>query len=314
MTKRRLLSIFVVVLAIALFGIRKFNSGCKCDESPDLTNKVVIITGGNSGIGYETSLGLARRKAHVIIACRDLVQGNQVAKEISQLTGNQKIETMKLDLASLKSVRAFAAEYQKKNLPIHILILNAGLWMGNNRTLTEDGLEMTFGVNHLAHFLLTNLLLPQIKQGKARVVVVSSNLHHSGVLEFDNLQGEKTYASFQGYCNSKLANVAFSNELNRQLEGSGATSISLHPGVIRTQLHRENGPLFDAIYKVLGLFLKNPEEGAQTTLAASVSHKFEGKGGFYLKECDIAPSNPIAEDKEVAKRLWDVSKSLVGSQ
>jgi len=307
------LSIFVVVLAISLFGLKKFNSGCKCDESPDLTNKVVVITGGNAGIGYETSLGLAKRNAHIIIACRDLTQGNQIAKKISQLTGNQKVEAMKLDLASLKSIHAFATEYQQKNLPIHILILNAGVWMSKNRTLTEDGFEMTFGVNHLGHFLLTNLLMPQIKQGKARVVVVSSNLHQNGVLEFDNLQSEKTYpGGFQAYSNSKLANVVFSNELNRQLEGTGATSVSLHPGVISTQLHREEGPIFVGLYNVVGFFLKNQEDGAQTTLTASVSKKFEGKGGVYLRECDVAPPNPIAEDKEVMKKLWDVSKSLVG--
>jgi len=245
----------VVVLSIALFGLRQWNAGCKCTEEPDLSNKVAIVTGGNSGIGYETSLGLAKRKAHVIIACRDLAQGTGVAKKISQLTG-AKVEAMQLDLASLKSVRTFASEYQKKSLPINILILNAGAWMGSTRTFTEDGFENTFGVNHLGHFLLTNLFLPQIKKDKARVVTVSSGLHLQGVMNFSNLQSELSYTPFAAYCNSKLANVLFSNELNRELEGTGAIAISLHPGVIKTQLHREQIMLFDAVYSVIGMFLK----------------------------------------------------------
>jgi len=301
------------VVAIALFGLKQYNNGCHCDENPDLSNKIVIITGGNSGIGYETSLALARRKAHVIIACRDLPQCQITSKQISQLTSNPKVESMALNLASFKSIRQFASDFQRRSLPIHILINNAGVWMApGNRSFTEDGIEMTFGVNHLGHFLLTNLLLPQIKQGKARVVTVSSALHRNGVIDFENLQSEKSYGHMQTYSNSKLENVLFSNELNRLLDGTGAYATSLHPGVIRTQLHREMNDLMKMGYYVIGLFLKDVEFGAQTTIAASISKKFENKGGVYLAECEVAEPNPIALDKGVAKKLWEVSNKMVG--
>jgi len=306
------ISIVVLVIAILLYGLRVYNVGCRCNESPDLTNKVAIVTGGNAGIGYETSLGLAKRKAHVIIACRDLTSCSKTAQQISKESNNPKVEAMLLNLASLKSIRQFAENFQTRSLPIHILVLNAGVWMGDNKTFTDDGFEMTFGVNHLGHFYLTNLLLPQIKSGKARVVTVSSGLNNQGVLDFGNLQSEKSYGAFAAYCNSKLANVLFANQLSKELEGTGATSTSLHPGVIVTQLHRElSNPIFKKVYEFLGLFMKNSEEGAQTTLTAAVSKKFEGVSGVYLAECNIAKPNPIAEDKEAAKKLWEVSKVLL---
>jgi len=304
-------------VGISLFGLRQYLSGCRCYDEIDLTDKIIVITGGHSGIGYETSKGLAKKGATIIIASRDVQRGQEAAEKLKTETRNTKISVIPLDLASLASVRNFAAEFKRKNIPIDVLINNAGVWMGNDRKVTEDGFEMTFGVNHLGHFLLTNLLLEEIKAGKGRVITVSSGAHIMGTIDFDNLQLENNYSHMSAYANSKIANVLFANELARRLEGSGVVSLSIHPGVITTDLHRQQEqeyPLLMAIFyrTILKNVWKTQEEGAQTTITASISPKFKNQSGVYLAECDVAPAQPLASDKEVAKKLWEISEKLVG--
>jgi len=290
---------------------------CHCTDSVDLTNNIIVITGGHSGIGYETTRGLAKRGATIVIACRDLDRGQEAAEKIKADTQNKKISVMLLDLGSLASVRNFVAEFKAKGIPIHVLINNAGVWMGDERKTTSDGFEMTFGVNHLSHFLLTNLLLDEILAVKGRVITVSSGAHLRGTINFDDLQIEKNYTHFTAYSNSKLANVLFSNELARRLEGSGVVSHSLHPGVITTGLHREQDKaypilmalLYHTLLKYIG---KTQEAGAQTTITAAISPEFGSKTGLYLAECTAATTNPLALDKELAKKLWEESEKLVG--
>jgi len=282
-----------------------------------LKDKVIVITGGHSGIGYETTKGLAKRGAKIIIACRDVDRGEEAAEKIKLETKNGRILVMFLDLSSLDSVRHFVSEFKQKRIPLHVLINNAGVWMGDERKTTQDGFEMSFGVNHLGHFLLTNLLLDEIRAGKGRVVTVSSGMHLYGTIDFDDLQNEKNYGPRSAYANSKLANVLFANELARRLEGTGVISLSLHPGIIATGLHREQDKehallMFVFYHTILGQVGKTLEGGAQTTISAAISPKFEGKTGLYLAECDVAKTHPDALDKDIAKKLWEESEKLVG--
>lgn len=309
----RWISILVVIVAV-LFGLRQYNRGCYCSEDVDLRGKVVVITGGHSGIGYETTRGLAKRGATVYIGCKDVNKAKDVVHNISVETKNENLHLIQLNLASFDSIREFAKEFIKQNQPIHILINNAGVWMDEAKEKTVDGFEMTFGVNHLGHFLLTKLLMDKIKEaGNSRVVTLSSALHKNGEVDFDNLDSQKNYTAFGAYCNSKLMNILFSNELARRYGEFGVKTYSLHPGVIATGLHRAvDNPLFVFFYASIWGFLgKDVEHGAQTTITAAISKSLEDQTGVYLSECAVAEPLETAKDVQLAKKLWEVSEDLV---
>jgi len=281
-------------------------------QSVDLKGKVAFVTGANTGIGKETARALASKGATVFLACRDIQKAEAVAKEIKDSTKNEEVHVIQLDLSSLESVRACAQEFSSKNFPIHMLINNAGVMAVTSRKQTKDGFELQFGTNHLGHFLLTQLLLDRVKEGApSRIVNVSSRAHLRGHINFDDLQSEKSYSPWGAYSQSKLANVLHASELNRRLAGTGVTTNSLHPGVIPTELGRNNF-LADLFYKAGSLFMKSIEQGAATTVYAAVSPQLEGVGGKYFVDCN--EEEPIAEarDEAVASRLWEVSESLVG--
>jgi NAD(P)-dependent dehydrogenase (short-subunit alcohol dehydrogenase family) len=218
---------------------------------------------------------------------------------------------MLADFSALKNVRKLAADIRKKYKKIDVLINNAGGVFGK-RSLTADGFEWTFGVNHLAPFLLTNLLLPVLKKsGKARVVTVASMAHIMGRINFDDLMSEKKYADMTAYAQSKLSNILFASELARRLKGSKVTSNSLHPGVVHTRFANSGGVLSNFFYSVFGFLMSTPEKGAKTSIYAASSPELEGVTGKYLSDCRITTPAPQALDEVAAKKLWEISEKLV---
>jgi NAD(P)-dependent dehydrogenase (short-subunit alcohol dehydrogenase family) len=278
-----------------------------------MQGRTVLITGGNSGIGRETAAGLARIGATVIITSRDREKGQRAAAEIGARSGRQ-VECLHLDLASLASTRAFAADFLQRYDALHVLVNNAGLILGDRR-LTDDGFEMTFAVNHLAHFLLTDLLLDRIKaSAPARIINVSSRAHRrvSG-LDFDDLQADKRYSGLQVYSRSKLANIYFTRELARRLEGSRVDVNALHPGAVATGFARDGdvkGP-YGLLVRLVSPFLKTPEDGARTSIHLASAPELEGVSGKYFSDSKETAPAPAALDDAAARRLWTVSEELI---
>jgi len=280
----------------------------------DLAGKNFIVTGSNSGIGKVTALELARRGAHVIMACRTLSKAQAVADEIKQETGNQQVEVVQLDLGSLESVRKCATELLARELPIHALINNAGLTVGlrGDRTLTPEGFERTFGTNHLGHYLLTRLLLDRIKQTPgARIVNVSSHSHYlARKINWDAFRRAGGRVGLKEYEVSKLCNVLFSRELARRLAGTGVTTYALHPGQVATDIWRRlPGPAAWLFKKIM----ITPEQGAVSSLHCATSPEAASETGLYYDEKGKQkhPSR-IAQDDELARTLWTKSAEWTG--
>jgi NAD(P)-dependent dehydrogenase (short-subunit alcohol dehydrogenase family) len=214
-----------------LLLFRKYMQGGQFKKDTKINEKVVIITGANSGIGKETAIDLAKRGGKIYIACRDIKRGEDALNEIKDKSKSDKVHFLQLDLASLDSVREFSRKFHELESQLHIVLCNAGV-MACPKALTKDGFEMQIGTNHLGHFLLTNLLLDLLKASSpSRVVVVSSLFHIVGKIRKNDLFGEKLYFRWFAYASSKLANILFTNELAKRLEGSGVTANSLHPGL-----------------------------------------------------------------------------------
>ena len=305
--------VVAIVVVAGMFLLKKYLSGGVCRSKARLDGKTVIITGANTGIGKETALDLAKRGARVILACRDLDKANTAANEIREASGNSGILVKKLDLASKNSIREFAEGIVKSEPKLDILINNAGImWCPHWKT--EDGFEMQFGVNHLGHFLLTNLLIDLLKRSApSRVVNVSSYGHRMGQINFDDLNSEKSYSRVGAYSNSKLANILFTRELSRRLEGTGVTANSLHPGAVQTELGRHLGPAIIAwlLTPIVGMVLKSARQGAQTSIYCAVSEELEGVSGLYFRDCAQKEPASQAKDDGAAKKLWEVSASMV---
>ena len=276
-----------------------------------MKGKTVVVTGASSGIGLETSLGLAKLGARVVMVARDIKRGQDGVDYVFSKSGSKKVDLMLDEFSALKNVRKLAADIRKKYKKIDVLINNAGGVFGK-RSLTADGFEWTFGVNHLAPFLLTNLLLPVLKKsGKARVVTVASMAHIMGRINFDDLMSEKKYADMTAYAQSKLSNILFASELARRLKGSKVTSNSLHPGVVHTRFANSGGVLSNFFYSVFGFLMSTPEKGAKTSIYAASSPELEGVTGKYLSDCRITTPAPQALDEVAAKKLWEISEKLV---
>src|SRR3984893_3641928 len=244
-----------------------------------LYGKTGLILGATNGIGRVTAVGLAGMGAELFLTYRDKARADETIAEIRQNTGNDKIHLLKADLGSQRQVRVAAAEFIATGKPLHVLINNAGL--GNtSKTMTADGIETVFAVNHLAYFLLTMLLLDCIKRSApARIVNVASEAHRFGTINFDDLGGERHYRMFGAYSQSKLANILFTYELARRLAGSGVTVNCLHPGGIASGLWTNDGLLAQLIMKAAKPFLKTPEQGARTTIYLASSDEVEGVTG-----------------------------------
>ena len=286
-------------------------------DIPDQTGKIVIVTGANSGIGYETARALAKKGAAVVMACRNLEKGAVAVEKIRTVEAKSEIAVMQLDLADLSSVRRFADEFKAQYDRLDVLVNNGGI-MAVPKGKTVDGFEMHFGTNHLGHYALTGLLFDVItKTSQARVVTVSSYTHYFGNINFDDLSSKKSYQRWRAYGRSKLANLLFGYELQRRLAANGHPPISIvvHPGYAATNLQRNTGLFRFANH----IFAQSQAMGALPTLYAAVSPDI--KGGEYIGPDgflgqrgypQVARSSRASHNEAVAKRLWEVSEDLTG--
>jgi NAD(P)-dependent dehydrogenase (short-subunit alcohol dehydrogenase family) len=285
-------------------------------QSAWIAGKTCIITGANSGIGKAAAAGLAKMGAKIVMACRDPARGEAARADVIRVSGAKKedVSLMNLDLASLDSVRKFAGDFGETKQPLHVLINNAGLILGK-RTLTKDGLEMTFQVNYLSHFLLTNLLLGAIRtSAPSRIVNVTSDAHTGGHIDFDDLQEEKGYSALKSYAQSKLAQVMFTYELARRLHGTGVTANCVHPGVVATNWGTRSTGLLGIGIRVGHLFMMSPEKGADTLVYLASSSEVANVTGKYFTKRKAVPSAKESMDESAAKRLWEISVKLSGLQ
>lgn len=276
----------------------------------DMKGKTCLITGATSGIGKATAVELARRGATVVMVGRDQARSEAAVADVKAQGGNQDVHLLLADLSSQASIRKLAADFQARWDRLHVLVNNAGgLFL--SRSVTVDGIESTFAVNHLAYFLLTSLLLPVLKaSAPARIVNVASDAHRGTSLDFTDLQGEKSFGGWRIYGQSKLANILFTSELARRLAGTGVTANCLHPGVVSSGLGRHNGTFFKYLYAIGSIFMITPEKGARTTVYLATSPQVEGVTGKYFKNSKETQPTKEAQDTETARRLWEVSEQM----
>ncbi len=275
-----------------------------------MDGKTCLITGATSGIGEQAALALAKMGALVVVVARNRQRGEATLKKIREAAGPEA-GLLVHDLQSRSGVAALAEEFLEKYERLDVLINNAGLTIGK-RELTEDGLEMTFAVNHMAPFLLTKYLRPLLeKSAPSRIVTVASDAHRQGKTNFEDLNGERKFSGWAAYCQSKLANILFTRELARQLKDSGVTANCLHPGVVATRF-AGTGPLFIRFFFLLARpFLVSPARGAETIVYLASSPDVAGVSGRYFAKKRRAKPTAAALDMEAAKRLWQLSEDLV---
>lgn len=272
-----------------------------------MTGKRVLMTGGNSGIGLVAATELSKRGAEVVLACRD-TDKTRSALETINASAQVPAVNLPVDLANLASVRGLAARFLDRYDRLDVLINNAGLFPTRQK-FTDDGFEMQIGVNHLSHFLLTNLLLDRLKESAARVVTVSSKLHLKGRIDFDAFRGFEKYSAQTAYQQSKLANVLFAFELAERLAGTGVTSNALHPGAVATDIVRD---LPWVVRKLIGMVFIKPEQGARTTIMLASDPELTEVSGAYYDQCVRTTCSTQAADDDLRARLWAVSAELVG--
>jgi len=293
---------------------------------PSQEGKVVVITGGNTGIGKVCALELAARGAHVILACRSADRALPVVEEIKKETNNEKVEFMELNLANLRSVVRFTDAFREKKLPIHVLLNNAGI-MACPYRLSDDGIELQFATNHLGHFLLTTRLLDIVEaSAPSRIVNVSSLAHtmsYNEGVRFDKINDEKSYSIVSAYGQSKLCNVLFSNELNKRLEGKLVFVNSLHPGYVDTELTRNVKDSYGSFVDFLSgisaaIVAKTPQDGALTSLYVATSPEIEGtdgqpplRGQYFVPTAKLSTASKKGRDEQLAKKLWEFSEALI---
>ncbi|XP_017027713.1 retinol dehydrogenase 13-like [Drosophila kikkawai] len=309
--------IWPAIIGAAIYFLKGYMQGGQFTKQTDETGKVFIVTGSNTGIGKETVLEIAKRGGTVYMACRDLSRCDKARDEIIRETNNQNVFSRQLDLSSLDSVRKFVAGFKKEQQKLDVLINNAGV-MRCPKMLTKDGFEMQLGVNHMGHFLLTNLLLDVLKKSApSRIVVVSSLAHTRGSINVHDLNSEKSYDEGSAYSQSKLANVLFTRELAKRLAGTGVTVNSLHPGVVDTELGR-NWAFFQTNFVQYFLkpmvwpLLKTPKSGAQTSIYAALDPELKEVTGLYFSDCKPKEVAPAAKDEKFGKFLWEESEKWTG--
>ena len=271
-----------------------------------------MITGASAGIGRATALALAGQGATLFLVCRDRARGEQTIADIRRHTGSDRAHLLLADLSSQQSIRQLARDFLASRSPLHVLVNNAGV-VNTRRTVTVDGLETVFAVNHLAYFLLTQLLLDRLKESApARIVNVASDAHRFGTMNFDDLGGERRYRPMRIYGQSKLANVLFTYELARRLEGSKVTVNCLHPGSVSTGLGANNGALARIVIGLLRPFFRTSEQGAATSVSLASAAEVEGISGKYFRDCREVRSSKASYDLAAAQRLWELSERMTG--
>jgi retinol dehydrogenase 14 len=275
--------------------------------------KTICVTGATSGIGLEAAVVLARTGARMVLVGRDAKKLKSAADDVRARGDAKDVFTLTCDFSSQQSIRAFCEQYKKEHDRLDVLINNAGT-VNKARTLTVDGIEHTFAVNHLGYFLTTNLLLDVIKKSApARIVHTASVGHRRGTMDFDDLGFERGYFIMKAYSRSKLGNVLFSNELARRLAGSGVTSNALHPGAVATNIWSGapgwSKPLLTLFARP---FFISSEKGGATLVHAAIDPSLEGVTGKYFEKMKAVDPSPLAQDQALAKKLWDVSAQMVG--
>jgi NAD(P)-dependent dehydrogenase (short-subunit alcohol dehydrogenase family) len=290
-------------------------------EDGSLKDRYCMVTGASSGIGREIALGLARRDARVFLVCRDPGRGRAAQEYIRRQSGNNDVHLLMADLSVQDQIRMLAMDYVQQHGVLHLLVNNAGVIMGK-RVLTADGIEMTFAVDYLSYFLLTNLLLGALKAGApSKIVNMTTSLHRMAKLDFGNLQGEKSFGRDSAYARSKLAVVLFTYELARRLEGSGITVNCVCPGACSSTIWSHSSRTIDSFFHAL---MKGPEQGAVLPLHLACASGVEGLTGRYfetkqhLKITRVnvngteSKSSHLSYDRETAAKLWEVSERLTG--
>ena len=282
------------------------------DNDLPLADKIAVVTGANTGIGKETARELARMGASVALLCRSESTGEAARLEIISDTGNDRVALYTADFGSLEQIRRVAGELKAAYPAIHILVNNAGIIFPQRR-VSEEGFELTLAVNHLAHFLLTDLLMDNIRaSGSGRIVNVSSSAHKSGTIDRSDLMLTRDYSMSRAYSQSKLANVLFTRELARRIEGTGVTANALMPGVIASDFGRDFTGVVKLLFRFFRLFFITPAKGARTSVFLAASSEVEGISGEYFSKQRIAPSSPLSEDMDLAEWLWQESERLTG--
>jgi NAD(P)-dependent dehydrogenase (short-subunit alcohol dehydrogenase family) len=279
-----------------------------------MKNKICLVTGATSGIGFQTAKDLARLGMQVVVVGRNTEKSKSAVAQIHEQTGNAQVEFMLADLSSQKQIRALAGEFKKRYARLDVLVNNAGI-VEMSRKESVDGIEMTLAVNHLAYFLLTDLLLDMLRaSAPSRIVNVASALHAQGKINFEDLQNKQSYNPLVVYNRSKLKNILFTYELARRLEGTGVTANTLHPGGVRTNLVARNGGFFKWVVQPLfNLMATSVEEGARTVVYLASSAEVEDVTGKYFGKCKEWKSSPASYDGQAQKRLWKMSEEMVGA-
>lgn len=308
-------SMVVAVLAVGLYFADVYFAGGVCKSKVRLDGKTVIITGANTGIGKETAIDLASRGARVIIGCRSKARGEQAVADIARESGNDNIYLKLIDLSSFKSVREFANDVLKTEERLDILINNAGMFMGPFQK-TEDGFESHFQVNHLGHFLLTQMLIELLKKSAPSRIINVSSMAHSLAKQFDfeDIGKEEGYSPSFSYAISKLANIVHAQELSKRFSIENVTSYSLHPGCVLTEIDRHLKEMYPILVNLskfikplMRIVLKNSKEGAQTTICCAVEQGLEELSGEYFTDCGVGRVSKHANDTDFGKKLWDFS-------
>jgi NAD(P)-dependent dehydrogenase (short-subunit alcohol dehydrogenase family) len=272
-----------------------------------------MVTGATAGMGLATAQALAELGYRVVLVCRDPSRGAAAVQRIKAGGGDPAVEFLQADLSSQQQVRLVAGEFVARYARLEVLVNNAGVFL-TRREESDDGLEMTFALNHLGYFLLTNLLLDTLgASAPARIVNISSDAHRQASLDWDDLQSCRKYSGFRAYSRSKLANVLFTYELARRLEGTGVTVNAVHPGSVATGFALNNPGATATMTRVVGrLFGKSPEEGAETAIYLATSPEVEGITGGYWAKKKPKESSRLSYDAGDARRLWRVSEELTG--
>lgn len=301
---------------VKVFWLRRY-----CRSQTSLKGKTVVVTGGDSGIGKETAIELARRGARVIMACRTTHKGIPAALEVQQRTGNNNVVYRNLDLCSQKSIHEFVKLFLKEEARLDILVNNAGLGATARGLVTVEGFDMVFGVNYFGHFLVSMLLLNRLKESApSRIVNVASEAHHLAKrIDLTPVDDEgKRFPGLVGYATSNLAKVMFTRELSRRLRGTGITAYALHPGRVNSNMWRRSLSargkqwLNNVIGPLLWLTMINEEAGCQTTIYCAVEEGITHFSGRYFDNCDVAIESELSTDEDLCKKLWEISCQAVG--
>jgi len=299
---------------------KKYFDGGSCILTGDLDNKVVLITGGNVGIGFETAKSLASMRATVVIANNEEESSMSAIQQLKMQTNNDKIYFMHINLASLESISHFAQNFQAKFQKLDILINNAGV-ICSQRKFSADGIELTFAINYISHVYLSLKLIELLKTSKpSRVIVLSSVVHKRSQIAWDDLMLQKSYGSLKAYGQSKLALFLFSRELNKRVESQGIKVVSVHPGVCRTNIIADikRGILKQIIFNLFWPFwyytTKSSLQGAQTTIYCSIIDHQKLRGGHYYVDCKEDRDSEQSTLMKEQKRLWDETLSLINSK